>query len=187
MSQMETGKYYSLGRRTFLLFIIQRSILAVLILILAILIKLIIPPLESNYASILNVATKIIIFLAIIVEIIGIIATRLQYGISKIMIDHSSLKIVRGILSKEQLELPYRRIESVEIKQTLLQRWFGVGHVVISTITDLNQPSQNEKESDNEVIPLMDYPLARAVADALTDRAEVEEMQIQQKISADQK
>ena len=190
MFELENGKYYSLGQKTFLLFIMQRSGAAIFLLIIAILINTI-PALAlslgSNIISILNVITGVIILLAIIVEIFGIVVTRLEYGVSKVMLDDASLRIIRGILSKEELELPYRRIQSVEIKQTLFQRWFGVGRVVISTTTDLDQPSQSGNEADDEVIPLMDYPLAQAIADTLADRAEIEKMQIQQKIPTSQK
>jgi len=45
--------------------------------------------------------------------------------------------------------------------------------------TDLEQPNPMKNEKDGEVVPLMDYELARAFTNVLTSRAEVERMQIQ--------
>ncbi|MFH1196607.1 MAG: PH domain-containing protein [bacterium] len=103
---------------------------------------------------------------------------------SKIMLDESSLKIIKGVLNKEELRLPYRRIQSVEIKQRLLHRLLGVSRLVISTTNDADNPNNTEaqNESDDEVIPIIDYDLAQAIADTLTNRVEVERMQIQQTI-----
>lgn len=186
--QIENKKYYKLGKRTFILLIMQRSILAIFILILAVLINSIVPKfLPSlglmNYASILNSITTMGVFLAIIVESFGIIAALLEYSVSRVMLDDLSLKIFKGMLSKKLTEIPYRRIQDIEIKQTLFQRLFGVGHLVISTTTNLNQPNQNENESNTETIYLMDYPLAYALSDILTDRAEIEKMEVERKTS----
>jgi uncharacterized membrane protein YdbT with pleckstrin-like domain len=184
--EIENGKYYSLGRKTFWLFIAQRSTLSFILLVVAILIRLIVPIFALPVAKldlVLNWVMWAIILLAVILEIIGVAIVLLQYGVSKIMLDDSSLRMVRGILSKEELTLPYRRIQSVKIKQDIFQRLFGVGHLVISTTTDLDQPSQagTENEDDDQVIPLLDYSLAETLAGLLSDRAETEKMQVQQK------
>ena len=103
----------------------------------------------------------------------------MEYSTSRVMMNNSSVHIVRGILSKKEVSIPYRRIQSVEIKQSFLYRILGVGRVVISTTTDLEQPtSENDSEMNDEVIRAMDYPLARLVEKTLTDRAEVERMEV---------
>lgn len=186
--QIENKKYYKLGKRTLMLLIIQRSILTIFILILIVLINLIVPRILislklTTYAYILNDVVTVGIFLAIVAEILGIITAMLEYGVSAVMLDDLSLKIFKGMLSKRQIEIPYRRIQDIEIKQTLFQRLFGVGHLVVSTTTNLNQPNQNENELNTETIYLMDYPLAYALADTLTDRAEIEKMQVERKTS----
>ncbi|MBI1838802.1 MAG: PH domain-containing protein, partial [Candidatus Colwellbacteria bacterium] len=82
---------------------------------------------------------------------------------------------------KEEVAIPYRRIHSVGIKQSLLHRLLGVGRVVISTTTDIDEPSETENEANDEVVPLMDYSFASAIANKLTGRAEVERMQLHNK------
>ena len=185
MTEIENAKYYELGPRTFWLLIFQRSIIALVLLLFAAMV--IIAPaftgLNSRIAPALNqVLNSVVVgavLLAILAEIIGIIVTKLEYGVSRIMLDEASLRIVRGILNKDEVVLPYRRIQSVEIDQNILQRILGVGHMAISSTTDLDQPGAVKSEADDQVVPLMDYELARAVAGMLTSRAEVERTQIQ--------
>jgi uncharacterized membrane protein YdbT with pleckstrin-like domain len=184
MLDLENGRYYGLGGKTLLLSIIQRGGLVFVVYLIIITLTgfaspMITSTLGPSLSSFLGFATGAITIFVLVMELFIIGAALLEYSVSKVMLDEGSLKIVRGILSKEEVSLPYRRIQSVEIKQTLLQRILGVGHLVISTTTDLEQPSGRENEDDDEVIPLMDYPLAAAVSQALTDRAETEKMQIQ--------
>lgn len=188
MTDIQNGQYYNLGSKVFWIFVLQRSATAIALLVVAVLLSVIraiavprfelVAGVDINYIFSATIAGAFI--LAIIAEIVGAVIAWLEYGVSKIMLDTSSLKIIRGILGKEELEIPYRRIQSVEIKQSLNDRLLGVGRVIIATTTDLNQPnSSTEREADDEVIPLMNYDLAQAVADTLSNRAEVERMQVQ--------
>ena len=95
------------------------------------------------------------------------------------MLDESALRIISGLLNRKEIAIPFRRVQTVEIHQSPVQRLIGVGHVVIATTTDLDTPNEVESTADEEIIPLMDYDLARAVANQLTKRAEVETMRIQ--------
>ncbi|MCL5733816.1 MAG: PH domain-containing protein [Patescibacteria group bacterium] len=185
---IKSGQYYSLGNKIFWLFVIQNS--AVAIILLATDIALIVARLTvlsasqiflgMNVAAVTSIAIVIVLIIAVVSELIGVLIAKLKYGISKVMVDGSSLRIVRGVLSKEEIEIPYRRIQSVSIKQSLLYRLLNVGHIAISTTTDLEQPSSTiENETDEEVVPIMDYSLAQAVADVLTSKAEVQQMQMQ--------
>ena len=185
---IKSGQYYSLGKRVFWMFALQQSAISIALIVIDVFLIAIRPIILSHaqyFAGInLNNLSYLIIIALLAVaaslEIIGIITAKLKYGISKVMTDDSSLRIIKGILSKEEIEIPYRRIQSVSIKQSLLYRLLGIGHVAISATTDLEQPSSSiENESDDEVIPIMEYDLAKAIADTLTNKAEVEKMQIQ--------
>ncbi len=121
--------------------------------------------------------------MAISVFILGIITALLEYYTNTFMIDGFSFHVVRGILSKEETSIPYRRIQAVEIKQGPIYRILGVGHVVISTTTDLESPSSQRQENDDQIIDVIDYSLASLIEKTLTDRAEIERMQIQKQTS----
>jgi uncharacterized membrane protein YdbT with pleckstrin-like domain len=182
MENIQQQFYYPLGRKTFWIFIMQGTGPAFLFFIPAIIIIALRELLTSNnlvieLGLIMNLAVAISFILGILIFVFGIIIGLLQYNVSKVMLDNASFHIVRGALSKEEVMIPYRRIQSVEIKQSLFYRIMGVGHVVISTTTDLEGPGQVESESDEEVIPTIDYSLAKIVEKTLTDRAEIERVE----------
>ncbi len=183
MIPIQDGEYYNLGQKTFVFFVLQNSTGAIGVFLLAVVVGIINGVLGGSMPGIANVITMIAGFLfivAVVIEISGIITARLKYSTSRVMLDNAALHVTRGILSKSEVAIPYRRLQSIAIKQSLLYRIVGVGHVVITTTTDLEQPGEIPNEADDEVVPLMDYDLAMAVADQLTKRAEVERMQVVQ-------
>lgn len=183
MINIQDGAYYNLGRKTFIFFVLQNSTGAVGVLFLAIVMGIIGAMVGAGMSGLSGIITAITGFLfvvAVALEIVGTITARLKYNTSRVMLDNSALHVIKGILSKSEVAIPYRRLQSVAIKQSVLYRIVGVGHVVITTTTDLEQPGEIPNEADDEVVPLMDYDLALAVADQLTKRAEVERMQVVQ-------
>lgn len=187
--EIQNGQYYSLGSKVFWLFILQRSGLSIILLVVDLLLEAVSPLLLSgnsgmpgniNLSPILSSLAGIIFLIAVLAEIIGVVVARLEYNASKIMLDAYSLKITKGILSKDEAEVPYRRIQGVDIKQSLTDRMLGVGRLVIASASDMGHPEGSyQNKSEDEIIPVMDFKLAQAVADALTDRAQVERMQMQ--------
>jgi uncharacterized membrane protein YdbT with pleckstrin-like domain len=190
MIEIKNGEYYDLGRKTFRLLLIRRISATIILIIAVLLLEIMHPLIISNFKSASNFnidaifypALDMIIMLAIISAIIGFVLARIEHKVSKIMLDDSSLKIIKGVLNKEEIRLPYRRIQSVEIKQQLFHRLMGVSRLVISTTNDIDSPNNTEaqNESDDEVISVIDYDLAQAIADKLTNRVEIERMQVQQ-------
>lgn len=182
MEDIQQQAYIPLGRKTFWIFVVQRIGPALLFFIIALTVIVLKGFFASNnivakFGSIINWSAIIFFLLGILILAVGIIIGLLQYNVSKVMFDNASFHIVRGIISKVETVIPYRRIQSVEIKQSLVYRIAGVGHVVIATTTDLEQPNQMESEADEEVIPTIDYPLAKIVEKTLTDRAEIERVE----------
>lgn len=47
--------------------------------------------------------------------------------------EHDEILLRRGILFRHQVEVPYGRIQYVDIRQGPLQRAFGITHIVITT------------------------------------------------------
>jgi uncharacterized membrane protein YdbT with pleckstrin-like domain len=183
--EIENGKYYDLGKKTYMLFIIQQTSFAIILFIVAIVMEILNMTIGSGFVvgqsigGIINFGVLATVFIGLFVGLGGFSVARLKYKAAKIMLDESAIRIVSGLLNRKEVAIPFRRIQTVEIKQSPIQRFIGVGHVVISTTTDLETPSEVETEINEEVIPLMDYDLARAVANQLTAKAEVETMKIQ--------
>ncbi len=183
--EIENGKYYDLGKKTYTLFIIQQTSFAIILFLAAIVMGILNIAIGSGFIAgqsiggILNLSILATVFIGLLVGSAGFGIARLKYKVAKIMLDESAIKITSGLFSTKEVAIPFRRIQTVEIKQSPMQRFIGVGHVVVATTTDLETPSEVETEINEEVIPLMDYDLARAVANQLTTRTEVETMKIQ--------
>jgi len=184
MKDIQQKTSYRLGSRTLFFFIIQRAIAGIIILVMALIMAelkgiLLGSDVIASFALIINWVILFLLSIGLLTLVLSVIIARLQYGISTIMIDDASLHIIQGILSKEELAIPYRRIQSVEIKQSFLYRLLGVAHMAIATTTSLEQPSQIKSESNEEVIPTIDYQLALAIEKILTGQAEVERMEVE--------
>lgn len=180
MEIVQPGRYYQLGIKTFWLLVIERASSAFLLFVLSFaLTRAKEIEVFYEYSKIFGAVAISFIIAGIAALVISVIISELEYVTSRVMMDDSSFHIVRGILSKKEISIPYRRIQSVEIKQSLLYRILGVGHVVVETTTDMDQTANDAGDnSEDEVIRAMDYPLARLVGKTLTDRAEVERMEI---------
>ncbi len=183
--EIENGKYYDLGKKTYAIFIIKQTSFAVIFLVAAIALGILNMTIGSNFVAgqsigeILNLGMLGAVFVGVTLGFGGFGIAKLKYKLAKVMLDESSLRIISGLLNKKEIAIPFRRVQTVEIHQSPIQRLIGVGNVVIATTTDLDTPSEVESTADEEIIPLMDYDLARAVADQLTKRAEVETMRMQ--------
>ena len=60
----------------------------------------------------------------------------IQAKMTKFTITEDRVEVERGILSKDRTELSISNIKSVNVKQTLFQRMFGVGDIQIFTAGD---------------------------------------------------
>lgn len=184
--EIQNGQDYDLGFKVFWLFVIKRSLVAIILLVLAG-IFLAGQGFVLGVLSGINLAGGIadyfffgLLAAAILAESLGLILAMLEYKTCKIMLDDYSLKVTRGILNKSETEIPYRRIQNIEIEQTILDRILGIGLLVVATSSDLDQTENEEQvKAYDEVIPMMDYALAKAVADVITHRAQVETMKVQ--------
>lgn len=180
MDTLEPGRYYQLGNKTYWLILFEKTLPVVVLFILG----FAIPFFPENklfniFPNIINSISIYIFLLAIVMLVVSIAIAFIEYETSRVMMDNATVHIVRGILSKHEISIPYRRIQSVEIKQSLLFRLLGVGRVVISTTTDIDQDSSSfDNNYNDEVIRTMDYPLACLVEKTLTNRAEIERIEI---------
>ena len=189
MEEVKDGQYYSLGSRVLWFFVVKRSIVPMIIFCVDILFSstrpLYIHFLTSGWInnilkisgwnSLLHTITIDVLILGVVGEIIAVSIAWLEYSISKIMLDGYSLKIVRGIMNREEIEIPYRHIQSVRIEQSPLNQLFNVGELVVGITTDVGAQGKN----NDQIVPLLNHNLAEMVAQAITDRAQVERMQVQ--------
>lgn len=183
---IENGKYYEVGRRGLLYLILDYNRVSIVILVISLLVTIAGAVTPGNFGTLVALGGVFLFVVSFLWIIIASVIAKLEYVTTKIMLDDVSLRVVRGILSKEEDAIPFRRIQTVDIKQDILQRVLSVAHLVIATTTDLDTPGMTVSEKDEEVVPIMEYDLASALAEALTSRAEVERLHIEAEPAAKQ-
>ncbi len=174
---MEAG-YQKLGRRTLFLFLSQQMVPAVIILIAAILLFV---------ANANGVFTKTFLapwssyivlgawVLFVIVFIITFLVAYLTYANYLFVLGDDALKIRRGILSKEEIAIPYRQIQDVNIDQNISDRLWGVARLAILTAGHEEQ-KEGEIDTSEGVLPAIDRALAESLQTELLKRADVEKV-----------
>jgi uncharacterized membrane protein YdbT with pleckstrin-like domain len=129
--------YHLLGRKTFIMSLMGALSTPIVLLIISILLFI-----ASGQAFLKNISGYdaqsfamlggwIALGLAAVVFLIAFLMAWLTYSNFKFLLGEDSLKIKRGILSKEEIAIPYRQIQDVDIERDLSYRMFGVSRVFI--------------------------------------------------------
>lgn len=113
--------------------------------------------------------------IAVLVFLIALLVTWLAYKNYKFFLGEDSLKIKRGILSKEEIAIPYRQIQDVDIERDLSYRMFGVSRLVILTAGQEEDRKSGENESEG-ILPAVDKDLAEWLQTQLLSRANVQKV-----------
>jgi len=202
------GQYQKLGSKTLNYMLYQKIAPYFLILLIIISLKLVVnnsiakintinSPLTENIlnsslintilnSSIIDAVFKTLILILFLLVIILAIIVYLQYQNYKIMVTDDCLKITRGVLNKEEISLPYSKIESIDIKQSFDNQLFGVSRLIIIPTNDLDEPIpsnskiNNSSDADEEIIPVIDNNLALELQDVLAQKANISKIKIQQ-------
>ncbi|HEX7586270.1 MAG TPA: PH domain-containing protein [Patescibacteria group bacterium] len=180
---MEENQYQKLGLRTLFYDIVTSSQIALMILILTL-----IPVFVKNYSSPSAISSGFYNLLGTLIYwgslatlavfVITILVSYLKYSMFKFRLDADIFKINRGVFSKEEIAIPYRRIESVDIRRNLIHQLFGVSRINIETTIDSESTGDSKQDSSDEVFPAIDSTLARKIQEELTTRANVQKMRI---------
>jgi len=193
------GQYQKLGSKALNYMLYQKIATYLLILLIIIGLKLAInnsitkfsainSPFIENIlnSSLIDIIFKTLILIWLLLVIVLAIIVYLQYQNYRIMVTDDCLKITRGLLNKEEISLPYSKIESVDIKQSFDNQLFGVSRLIITPTNDLDEPTPpNSKintspDIDEEIIPVIDNNLALELQDVLAQKANISKIKIQQ-------
>jgi uncharacterized membrane protein YdbT with pleckstrin-like domain len=94
------------------------------------------------------------------------------------ILDADALKIKRGILSKEEIAIPYRQIQDVDLEQSISDRIWGLARIAI--LTAGHEEAKEGDEDDSEgILPAIDRSLAESLQAELLKRADVQKVTAQ--------
>jgi uncharacterized membrane protein YdbT with pleckstrin-like domain len=175
----EVQQYTKLGGKTLFVLIFKRC--AILILPLAILSAIIValPFVPYYYAGYGNLAIVCAVVFLLIVLILVLLVGWLEYSRYQIFIDGESIKINRGIIREEQVGIPFRRIKEAAIERSMTDQMIGLSNLVITILGE--DEGKNFSQESKIMLPALDKKIAANIQDLILKRAQVEEMNIQQK------
>ena len=173
--------YHTMGKKTFWIFFLERVHTAFILLLLTIVLFVLSQQAFLAKLSIANLADYTImaawICLALFVLALTItfLVAWLVYSTYKFCLGDDSLKIKRGILNKEEVAIPYRQIQDVDLKRDLSFQMMGLSQIVILTAGH----DEDEKPGDDDtegILPALDKDLAEWLQAELLKRANVQKV-----------
>jgi putative membrane protein len=173
-----TPVYQKLGKRTLWLMLSEQMVPSVLIFIAAIV--LLIAQGNGVFAKTILAPWSMYIVLGtwvlfVLVFVVTFLIAYFTYTNYLFMLDADALKIRRGILAKEEIAIPYRQIQDVDIERSISDRIWGVARLAI--LTAGHEEAKEGEEDDSEgVFPAIDNMLAESLQTELLKRADVEKV-----------
>jgi uncharacterized membrane protein YdbT with pleckstrin-like domain len=171
--------YHTLGKKTFWIFFFERLHAAMILLILTI--ALFILSQQSflaktqfgNLTGYVVLALSLSGLLFMVAFAISLIVSWLIYSNYKFSLGEDSLKIKRGVLNKEEVAMPYRQIQDVDIKRDLSFQMLGLSRIVILTAGQDGKTGDDDSEG---ILPAIDKDLAEWLQAELLKRANVQKV-----------
>ena len=173
--------YHTMGRKTFWIFLLQRVHAAFILLSLAIVLfilgaqSFLATTPVGNLTGYTMMAAWLALALFVVVLAITLLIAWLVYKNYKYCLGDDSLKIKRGILNKEEVAIPYRQIQDVDLRRDLTFQMIGLSQIVILTAGH----DEDEKPGDDDtegILPALDKDLAEWLQAELLKRANVQKV-----------
>ncbi len=173
--------YHTLGKKTFWIFVLARINTAAVVLLVAIclfalkdqaFLKNI--PAIGDVTGYMSMITWTVFGIFVIIFIIVLLVAWLIYVNYKFYLDEDALRIKRGVFNKEEISMPYRQIQTVNIERDLSFQMMGLSKIVI--LTAGADEEKGEEDQSEGVLPALDKDLAEWLQVELLKRANVQKV-----------
>jgi len=173
--------YHTMGRKTFWIFFLERVHAAAILLLLTIALfvlegqSFLVSTAVGDLTKYVALAAWIALALFLAALAVTFLVAWLIYTSYKFCLGADSLKIKKGILNKEEVAIPYRQIQDVDIDRDLSFQMMGLSRIVILTAghDDDGKPGDDESEG---ALPALDKDLAEWMQAELLKRANVQKV-----------
>lgn len=172
---MEPTLFKRLGWKTFMLFVVQKAGLffATLLLIVALLIGSQLIP--AQYSANLTNAYPYLFLALIVFFATSLLLGWLKYIHYSMALSDDDIKITTGLITEEEVGVPYRRIKEVKIERDLVDEVLGLSDIVIIVQGEEDITSGT---MGHVLLPHIDKNIAIQIQNKLLGKAEIEEMKI---------
>jgi len=174
--------YQTLGRKTLAIFVLQRIAAAVVLLLVSVALftletqRFVATVPIPHFAAYLDLAAWACLALFGIFFLLGFFIAWLTYTSYRFALSTDSLKIKRGVLNKEEIAIPYRQIQDVDINRDVSYQMMGLSRIVILTAGHEDEPKGPEGGESEGILPALDKDLAAWLQSELLRRANVQKV-----------
>jgi len=182
----ESYTYQKLGGKTLMIFVLQRIGAPFILLLVSIGLfsvqgeNFITQVPIANFATYINLIAWACLVLFAIFFLLAFFISWLIYINFKFALGDNSLKIKRGILNKEEVAIPYRQIQDVDIDRDIGFQLMGLSRIVILTAGHEDSTVNGDETGgggDSEgYLPALDKDLAEWLQAELLKRANIQKV-----------
>ncbi len=173
--------YHTLGPKTLWIFILERVQTSAVLLIVSIVLFAVKDqsflkkiPVVGDVTGYMNIISWSVFGLFVIAFLITFLVAWLIYVNYKFCLGEDALRIKRGIFNKEEIAMPYRQIQDVDIERDLEFQMLGLSKLVILTAGE--QMEKSEESESEGVLPAVDKDLAEWLQAELLKRTNVQKV-----------
>jgi uncharacterized membrane protein YdbT with pleckstrin-like domain len=179
--------YHTLGKKTLWMFILQRISAAMLLLLVTVVLFIVaaqrslVTTSFGNLAGDAMIGGEICLILFAVVFVVTFLIGWFIYKNYKFSLGDDSLKIKRGIVEKEEVAIPYRQIQNVDIERDLSFQMLGLSKIIILTAGHEEEKDEEGDDESEGILPAIDKDLAEWLQAELLKRANVQKITEEQK------
>ena len=163
----ENGAYYTPGKKVLYYFSVNR-ILPIVFVFIILEVGLNFLSGFFNLKQIVGVSSSVLIIIAIICCIVAFLTALINYKSVQFMFDEFAFRIKKGFLSKSEVAIPYRQIQSINHSQSFNQKMLGIMNIEIETA---GESDSNNHNNDDSILPILDAKIALSVETELLKRS----------------
>lgn len=117
------------------------------------------------------------IFLFVFSLVLVFLATWFVYKNYTFSLTADAFKIDRGVFNKEEVAIPYRQIQNVNLRQGVLDQILGLSRIVVLTVGHAGGRLPDGKPGDGEVeFPPLDTKIAENLQNELLKRSQTQQV-----------
>ena len=181
---METTiqRYYPLGNKNLIALVIKRCFFAVILIIVLIIGLFLLQYVSTEY---INIALYVFIgylMILVVLSLIGIFLGWLEYWRYEIILGDKNFKMQRGLISVEQVGIPYRYIQDIKIERSLLDQILGVSELMVPTSgleqQEIHPGEVSGKNNHRIILPAIESKIARQIQEIVLNRAQIQQIDV---------
>jgi len=175
---------HKLGIKTLIFYLVARSIPALFFFAFALFLPTITkfvltyaglniqPSFYPTIAQYGELAMAVLVFCGLLVLVFGVISSLIKYYSTSYALEEFDLKMRHGIISRNEVSIPYEHIEDVNVDQGILFRLIGLGRLVVLSAANAG----HDEASTDELFGVIDYGLAVQLREELLKRSSIREV-----------